>query len=656
MAQLLPFVPVPALLGFMVLALLPLRMPRALVTGIGVVSAALPALVMLPVLVSCVGGDACQAGTVINILSINVSAFTAEIAMALDPVSVVGGITVAFISAMVLIYAGAYMSEEPVADLRRFFAYMNLFLAGMLAVVLAADAVLLFLGWETIGLCSFLLIAFYTKKPKSLAAGTKALVTTRIADSLLLGGLMLLFLATGTTRFDGMLAKVGSIDSWQLTAIAALIATGALGKSAQVPFHTWLPSAMAGPTPVSALLHSATMVAAGVILLVRLSPLIAASPDVAAVVALLGLGTALLTATAALIQRDIKKLLAFSTMSQIGFMVLAVGMGSPAAALAHFAIHAVFKSLLFLSAGILSHGAHGSTAIEALRGSRRRMPLPFWSFAVGAASLAGLPVITAGWYSKEAVLAAVWSSGLWGVPLWALGVIAAVLTAAYSFRVVLVAASDGPEKAPAPWDGFAVWVPLATLATLAILSGFTVNALIGFAGGLPEHLPLLAVLLGAAAPLAGLALAWQFERDPRRLRRLAARLRHRKIFRADSLYYLIFVRNFRRTTKRLSGPIDGNNGAVQMPEPPLVLDVVRLVSGDPIGRALVTAAIRIANTIVARFNPDRIDLAWMSFARSFGGAWARARLIQTGRLREQSLGLALGFVGLLLFAWGTSWR
>jgi NADH-quinone oxidoreductase subunit L len=653
MVQLLPFVPVPALLGFVLLALLPLRLPRALVIIGGVTTAVLPALLMLPVVASCIGGG-CATGAVASIVTLHIGDLAAEIAMSLDPLSVVGGITVAFIGAMVLIYAGAYMSEEPVADLRRFFAYMNLFLAGMLAVVLAADALLLFLGWEMIGLCSFLLIAYYTQKPKSLAAGTKALVTTRVADTMLLAGLMLLFLATGTTRFDGMLAKVGSIEAWHLAAIAGLIAIGALGKSAQIPFHTWLPSAMAGPTPVSALLHSATMVAAGVILLVRLSPLIAAAPEVAAIVALIGLATAVLTATAALIQRDVKKLLAFSTMSQIGFMVLAVGLGSPAAALAHFAVHAVFKSLLFLSAGVMSHAAHGSTSIEALRGSRKRLPLAFWPFAVGAASLAGLPVVTAGWYSKEAVLGAVWASGLWGVPLWALGIAAAVLTATYSFRVVFVAASDGPDKAIAPWEGLAVWAPLVALATLAIVAGFAVNALIGFAGGIPDEMPWLATLLGALAPLAGLALAWHFERNPRQLRRLSAKLRHRKVFRIDSLYYFVLVRGFRKLSQVMAGPSGEQATAPVLEAPPI--DVVKLVAGDPIGRALVASAMRLANAVVAAFDPDRIDLVWMRFARALGGAWEHVHRIQTGRVRDQSLGLALGFAGLLLFAWGTSWR
>lgn len=653
MASLLPFVPVSALLGFVLLALVPLRLRRGVVIGVGVGAAIVPALLMLPVGIACVGG-ACETGAVVTILTIHVGQLAAQIAMSLDPLSVVAGITVAVVGALVMIYAGAYMSEEPVGDLRRFFAYMNLFLAGMLAVVLAADVLLLFLGWETIGLCSFFLIAYYTQRPKAVAAGTKALVTTRVADTMLLAGLMLLFLATGTTRFDGMLAGVGSIDAWHLAPIAGLIAIGALGKSAQIPFHTWLPSAMAGPTPVSALLHSATMVAAGVILLVRLAPLFAAAPEISACVAVLGLATAMLAALAALLQTDVKKLLAFSTMSQIGFMVLALGIGAPAAALAHFAIHAVFKSLLFLSAGIMSHGAHGDTGIEALRGSRRRQPLAFWSFAIGAAALAGLPLVTAGWYSKEAMLGAVLSSGLWGVPLWALAVAAVVLTGTYSFRVVFVAAGRGPDKSIAPWEGLAVWAPLVALAVLAVLGGFLVDALIRFDGGTPIELPWIATLLGAAAPLAGVALARHLVVYPQLLDQLRAKLRHRKVFRIDSLYYFILVRGFRKLSQVMAGPSGEQAAAPVLEAPPI--DVVKLVAGDPIGRALVASATRLVKAVVAAFDPDRIDLLWMRFARALGRAWEHVHRIQTGRVRDQSLGLALGFAGLLLFAWGTSWR
>jgi NADH-quinone oxidoreductase subunit L len=658
MAALLPFVPAPALLGFLVLALLPLRLSRAAIIGIGTAAAVLPALLLAPVLESCFVG-ACSTPTVVPILRIDVGVFVAQIAMSLDPLSIVAGVTVAVVGALVLIYSGAYMAAEPIDDLRRYFSQMNLFLAGMLAVVLAADVLLLFLGWEIIGFCSFVLIAYYSKLPKAVAAGRKALVTTRVADTMLLAGLMLLFLAAGTTRFDGMLAAVSKIDGWHLAPIAGLIALGALGKSAQIPFHTWLPSAMAGPTPVSALLHSATMVAAGVILLVRLSPLFAAAPEISALIALLGLATAALAAFAAVVQQDIKKLLAYSTMSQIGFMVLAIGVGAPAVALAHFAIHAAFKSLLFLSAGVLSHAAGGSTSLDALRGSLYRQPTAFWVFAIGAASLAGLPIVTAGWYSKEAVLAAAWSSGAWGMVLWLLAAAAAVLTGTYAFRAVLVAADDSADL-PAPiWGGLTVLAPLVTLATAAILGGFAVDPLIDFAGGAPHEMPLLASLLGAAAPLLGAALAYHLFRHPRVLARLAATLRHIKAFRADALYYAIFVRRFRRVTTVLGNAEAGRPwppvetpAAEAEPEPAMV----RLVAGDPVGRILLVVARVFVDHVVARFDPDRIDQAWMGFARGLGAGWARLRWIQTGRVRDHSLGIALGCAGLLLFAWGTSWR
>ncbi|KPF95257.1 oxidoreductase [Rhodopseudomonas sp. AAP120] len=689
MAQLLPFVPVPALLGFIVLSLLPVALPRAAVIALGVGAAVLPALLFAPVALSCSDGG-CVAGAVVPILSIDTGVFVAQIAMSMDPLSMVTGGTVVLVGALVLIYSGAYMASEPLPDLRRFFAVMNLFLAGMLAVVFAADVILLFLGWETIGLCSFMLIAFYDRLPKAVAAGRKALITTRVADSLLLAGLMMLFLSAGTTRLDGMLAAVPGIDPWRLGPIAGLIALGALGKSAQIPFHTWLPSAMAGPTPVSALLHSATMVAAGVILLARLAPLFAAAPEISAMVAMLGILTAALGALVALIQTDVKKLLAFSTMSQIGFMVLALGLGAPAVALAHFAIHAAFKSLLFLSAGVMSHAAGGSTAIAALRGSRYRQPLAFWSFAIGAASLAGLPVITAGWYSKEAVLAAVWSSGPWGVPLWLLAASAAVLTGAYAFRVVFVAAGETADMAAPPWGGLPVVLPLAVLTFLAVAGGLSVGVLIDFTGGAPEHIPLLPALLGAAAPVLGVLLARWLVRHPPVLERWARRLRHLRVFRVDVLYYFYFVRRFRRVatvlgnaegTEAVADAVLLRRGGVDVPG--LVTDdplgrgagqvrgirtdlitratdgqtpVVRMVAGDPVGRLLIVVARLFVGFFVARFNPDRIDRAWLGLAGGVGAAWGYARRLQTGRVRDQTLWVAVGCAALLLYAWGTSWR
>ena len=626
MGALLPLVPLPALLGFLLLALAPVVLPRGAVAVIGIGAGMLPAL-----LLALVAQD--RGTATVPILAFPLGGLAVEVAVTSDPLALLGGGTVAVVGALVLLYAGRYMAAEPLPDYRRFFALMDLFLAGMLAVVLAADAVLLFLGWEIIGLCSFFLIAFYTGQPKAVAAGRKALVMTRAADTLLLAGLVLLVLGAGGTRFDAMLAAAPGASGWPLAPVAALVAAGALGKSAQIPFQAWLPGAMTGPTPVSALLHSATMVAAGVILLAKLAPLFAAAPKVSAGIALVGLATAALAALAAVVQRDVKRLLAYSTISQIGFMVLALGVGAVGAAMAHFVIHAAFKSLLFLSAGVLGHAAGGATAIAALPGSRAREPLAFWSFTIGAASLAGLPLVTAGWFSKEAVLAAAWASGDWGVALWALAALAAFLTGAYAFRLVFVAASPGAAPVTPPWGGAAITLPLLLLAAAALAGGLAVEALARLAGGAPPHLPLAAALAGAAAPLLGALLGRRLAQHPPALDHLGRVLRRVGAKRLDALAHLLVVRPFRRLVQRL------------------------VASGDDLlGRLPVQAATRLVAALVAAVLPDRLDLAWMRSAAALHGAAGHVRRVQTGRLRDYALALALGTAGLLLFAWGSAWR
>jgi NADH-quinone oxidoreductase subunit L len=429
---------------------------------------------------------------------------------------------------------------------------------------------------------------------------------------------------------------------------------------------------MTGPTPVSALLHSATMVAAGVILLARLAPLLSAAPAIAAATAAAGLSTAALGALAAVAQRDVKRMLAYSTISQIGFMVLALGLGAPAVALAHFTIHAAFKSLLFLSAGVMSRAAGGSTVIDDLRGSIRRAPLGFWAFAAGAASLAGLPVATAGWFSKEAVLAVVWASGPWGAALWALAALAAVLTGTYAFRAIFIAASPGAGPAADPWSSPAMWIPLVVLAALALGGGPAVAALIRFLGGKSPEVLLALQLAGGAAPLLGAALAFGLIGDPRRLDRLRAALRFRGADPLDILYNQIFVRPFRRLTQSLAGadaaerlPAGDPAGALTATVDPLGRALARsgvplrravVAVGDPVGRMLVGAASQLVERTVAAFKPDAIDITWMRSARRLGGLSASARLLQTGRLRDYAMAMGAGAAGLLLFAWGTSWR
>jgi NADH-quinone oxidoreductase subunit L len=510
-------VPTITLGAFVLLGLDPYRLRRSQVYFLALAGGVGPLLIMLPMFGYCAMGE-CNG--VVPIFTLLVGESVVALALLLDPLSAVVGLTVTAVGACVMVYAVAYMDGEKLSDLRRFFALMNLFLAAMLTMVLAGDSIVFFLGWELMGLCSFFLIAYNTQSGRAIAAGRKAFIMTRFADAFLLAALLLLFLEARSVRLDDLIAAGLAMDENRRIMIALLLLGGALGKSAQVPFHTWLPSAMAGPTPVSALLHSATMVAAGAFLMARFSPIVQASPGVPEVVAAFGVVTAAFGSLAALFQKDVKRLLAYSSISQIGVMMLSIGVGAPEVAVAHFVVHAIFKSLLFLSAGEIVHGAPQGTALASMRGAYYRKPLAFLTFAAGAASLAALPLVTAGWWSKEAVIAAVANAGFLGVVMSAVALLSAVLTGAYALRPVVLGlempepsgdAEAHSDHAPAHAPSSAgispalMYVPLVLLATGAVLGGFLVNPIIHFLGAEPPHAPLTAVLFGIIAPLVG---AW----------------------------------------------------------------------------------------------------------------------------------------------------
>lgn len=646
MQYLLLLVPMPPLAGFLLLALDPARVARRTVILTAVLAGIAPALVLIPLSIACLSG-VCGEDTIAPIFTLVVGEAEVALAMGLDPLAAVAGITVAVVGACVLVYSIDYMADVETPDLRRFFALMNLFMAGMLAVVLAADSVLLFLGWELMGLCSFFLIAYYVTSPRAIAAGRKAFIITRVADAALLAGLLLLFLEAGTIRLDTLIPSGAAAEDGFRSLMAVLLLIGALGKSAQLPFQTWLPTAMAGPTPVSALLHSATMVAAGAFLLARFEPIFATTPTVTAVMAVAGVATAAFGATCAIAQTDVKRLLAYSSISQIGLMVLAVGVGAPAVAMAHFVVHAAFKSLLFMSGGVMAHAAHGDTSIEGLAGSRRRTPVAFWTFTAGAAALTGLPIVTAGWWSKEALLTATFGAGTLGVVLYVAAVAAAVLTGAYAFRPVFVAARAGDHSDPAyvpHWDrgdeemheGIATILPLVFLAALSLLGGLAVGPIVHLLGGEVPHPTLAKEIVGALAALGGVAIAAAITFSTR-LGLAVFHARHvRAGFRMDARYYLVFVRPYRRLVRRLTGA----GGALP----------------DPVGNLPVHALVRLQRSIVWGFQPDRIDLGWMWSAFSVGRASGAARRLQSGRVRDYALALAAGAVILLLLAWGTQWR
>jgi NADH-quinone oxidoreductase subunit L len=397
----------------------------------------------------------------------------ATIGLHLDALSLVMMGVVTFVSFLILVYSTQSMYDED--GYSRFFAYMNLFVGSMLALVLADNLLLLYLGWEGVGVCSYLLIGFWYRDRANVRAANKAFIVTRIGDTFMAIALFLIFTRLGSLNIQGILAVAPTI--WSpgdavVTVVALLLIGGAIGKSAQLPLHTWLPDAMAGPTPTSALIHAATMVTAGVYLIARLNVIFTLSPVAQLVVAIIGAATLLYSAFSALVQTDLKRVLAYSTMSQVGYMFLALGVGAWSLAIFHLVTHAFFKALLFLSAGIVIDALHHERDMFRMGGLKRRLPVAFWTFLIGAASLAALPLLTAGFYSKDAILWATWSSRLGGGWFWAAGVIGALLTAAYASRAILLVFYGEEKTAVSKLPGALMKLVVIVLAFFSIVAGF----------------------------------------------------------------------------------------------------------------------------------------------------------------------------------------
>ncbi len=403
----------------------------------------------------------------------SVDAFTARIAFHLDALSLVMILIVSIVGFLIHVYSTEYMIDDP--GYARFFAYMNLFVASMLVLVLADSLPLLYLGWEGVGVCSFLLIGFWYDNPANGRAALKAFLVTRIGDTAMLIGLFLLYKELHTLDIQELMARAQ--QQWRPGMFAPMLATalllgGAVGKSGQLPLQVWLPDAMAGPTPVSALIHAATMVTAGVYLIARTHVLFELAPTVQTAVAAIGAITLLLAGCAALVQRDIKRILAYSTISQIGYMFLALGVGAWSAAIFHLFTHAFFKALLFMAAGAIIVSLHHEQNIFRMGGLRKQLPFVFWTFLIGAASLASLPFVTAGFYSKDLILYSAWASHRGGAIFWAAGWLGAFLTAMYTFRMVFITFFGESHAHVHSQPGRAIRIPLAILAVFATIAGF----------------------------------------------------------------------------------------------------------------------------------------------------------------------------------------
>jgi NADH-quinone oxidoreductase subunit L len=395
-----------------------------------------------------------------------------QIAFYLDAMTVIFMLVVTVVGFLILLYSTEFMEDDD--GYTRFFIYMDLFVASMLTLVLADNLLLLYMGWEGVGLCSYLLISFWHKDVQNVYAGRKAFVVTRVGDTALIVGLFLLFTQLHTLEIQPLMASAArnwAPGSGFAVAAAALLLGGAVGKSAQIPLQTWLPDAMAGPTPVSALIHAATMVTAGVYLVARTNVLFTLAPDVRLAVAIVGTATLLYAGFSALAQHDIKRVLAYSTISQIGYMFLALGVAGWSAAVFHFMTHAFFKALLFLAAGVVIHALDGEHDMFKMGGLRRLLPVAFWATLVGAASLSALPLITAGYYSKDLIIQTSLGSidgHLW---LWLAALAGTFLTAVYTFRLVFIVFYGEARTPVARRPRWRMTLPLYVLGALSIVGG-----------------------------------------------------------------------------------------------------------------------------------------------------------------------------------------
>jgi len=369
----------------------------------------------------------------------------------LDPLSSLMILVITGIGSLIHIYSTGYMHDESDSEFARYFSYLNLFASFMLVLVLGANMPVMFIGWEGVGLCSYLLIGFWFTKKSAADAGKKAFIVNRIGDFGFVLAMLLLFTTFTTLDFQQLAVAVSShaieTTSWGVITVATmLLFLGATGKSAQIPLYVWLPDAMEGPTPVSALIHAATMVTAGVYMIGRNAVLFTHAPHTLAVVAGIGVATALMAGTIGLVQNDIKRVLAYSTVSQLGYMFLAMGVGAYAAGIFHLYTHAFFKALLFLGSGSVIHALSGEQDLRNMGGLKKYLPITYWTFMIGALAIAGVPLLS-GFFSKDEILFRTFSGG--HTLLWAIGIATSLLTATYMFRLVIMA-FHGERRHDAP--------------------------------------------------------------------------------------------------------------------------------------------------------------------------------------------------------------
>lgn len=515
MLDLIWLLPTYPLLGFLALVLTSGRLSKNIVAIIGAGSVGLSFLTAAIIAAQFLaGGEDYFVKEVWTWMA--VGSFTPGFSFYLDGLSLVMMLVITGVGFLIHLYATGYMADDP--SFSRFFSYMNLFVAAMLMLVLGDNLVLLYLGWEGVGLCSYLLIGFWYTNPANGYAARKAFIVTRVGDTSMAIGLFLLFAQLGTLNIQDVLHAAQAdwaVGSGLAIAAALLLLGGAVGKSAQLPLQTWLPDAMAGPTPISALIHAATMVTAGVYLIARTHILFELAPSVQLLVAWIGLITVLMAGFIALTQSDIKRILAFSTMSQIGYMFLALGVGAWSAAIFHLMTHAFFKALLFLASGTVILSVHHEQNIFKMGGLRKKLPVSFASFLIGSLALTAFP-FTSGYFSKDEILLAALEMDGPGTILWVGGVLGAFLTGIYTFRLFFIV-FFGENKGHVPENevgGMHMNGPLFLLMILSLVGGFIaipVDSVFSH-GEVHEEHHVSTLIHGfmIAVPLIGIAISYLF--------------------------------------------------------------------------------------------------------------------------------------------------
>src|SRR5215469_3974667 len=482
--SLLWLIPVLPLIGAAINGIRGKRLPKAVVGVIGSGTVAVSFLIALRAFIAMLNTPEQQLPILRNYFTwIQAGHFQAQAGFMLDHLSGLMILIVTGVGFLIHVYSIGYMAHDD--GFYRYFAYLNLFVFFMLTLVLANNYLLMFVGWEGVGLCSYLLIGFWFTRKSAADAGKKAFVVNRVGDFGFILAVMLIFWTFDRIDFAGVFARLGDASAFPvepigtigaLTAIGLLLFLGAAGKSAQFPLYVWLPDAMEGPTPVSALIHAATMVTAGVYMVARSAPLYNRAPGALLVVAVVGTFTAIFAASIALVQTDIKKVLAYSTVSQLGYMFLACGAGAYAAGIFHLMTHAFFKALLFLGAGSVIHGMGGLQDIRKMGGLKTHMPWTYRTFAVATIAIAGIPPL-AGFFSKDAILWGDWRHAPYGKILWGVGLIAAAFTSFYMFRVFILTFVGSPRYSEHDVHHVhespgSMVLPLVVLAGLSVIAGF----------------------------------------------------------------------------------------------------------------------------------------------------------------------------------------